>query len=272
MCGKVFEWGARTYIMGILNITPDSFSDGGRFMDADRAAERAGDMIRMGADIIDVGGESTRPGCSGIAAEEELARVLPVLERLEPGIPVSIDTYKARVAEAAARAGACMINDVSGLRACPDIASVAAEYGAYLVIVHNSPEPAENGVMTSLIAFLETAVNTALAAGVSAERIILDPGIGFGRKACADNLEIMRGLAGLKSMGFPIMLGVSRKAFIGEILNAPPSERLFGTAAANVLGIAAGADIIRVHDVAENLRAAKVADAIVRRPGSRRTP
>ena len=213
-------------------------------------------MFRAGADIIDVGGESTRPGFSPVSADEELARVIPVLELLKARrIPASIDTYKVAVAERAVLAGARVINDISGL-SDPDMARVAADTGAALVIVWNDPLP--------LKPFFEKKINAALSAGVGRERIILDPGVGFGEKTQADNIEAIRGLARLKAFGFPVLLGASRKSFIGGILGAPPSERLYGTVAANVLGIAAGADIIRVHDVAENAQAAKVADAIIR--------
>jgi dihydropteroate synthase len=278
---KTFVWGERTYIMGIINVTPDSFSGDGLAGNVEEAVAQAIRFVEEGADILDIGGESTRPGSQPISEEEELSRVMPVLRRLvkEVDVPISIDTYKARVAREAIEAGASMVNDVWGLRMDPDMAKVVAEYNVPVVVMHNRSNP-KNAVqearlggryvgveyqdlMADIVRELEYSIGLALDAGVDFEKIIVDPGIGFG-KTVEQNLEILRRLGELKVLGRPILLGTSRKSVIGYVLNLPPNERVEGTAATVALGIAAGADIVRVHDVKAMARVAKMADAIVR--------
>ena len=264
-CGDLeFRWGERTYVMGIVNATPDSFSGDG-LSDADAAVAQAKQFVAEGADIIDVGGESTRPDFTPVSADEELGRVLPVIERLakELPVPVSIDTYKADIAEKAVAAGAGMINDVWGLKRDPDIAGIAAEYGVPIVITQNQRDGSFGDLMPELIADLERSISVAQKAGVERNSIIIDPGVGFG-KTVEQNLEIVRRLSDLKSLGRPILLGTSRKSFIGLVLDLPVEQRMEGTAASIAIGIANGADIVRVHDVAQMVRVIKMSDAIVR--------
>ncbi|WP_305046094.1 dihydropteroate synthase [Geoalkalibacter sp.] len=261
----------RPRIMGILNVTPDSFSDGGRFLDPEAALERARLMVAEGADLIDVGGESTRPGAPGVGADEELARVLPVIARLARAIqvPISIDTTKAAVARAAVAAGAEFINDVSGLSFDAEMARAAAESGAGLFLMHTRGRPEhmqENTHYQDLIAevgaSLQKSMDLAHAAGVRPDRIALDPGIGFG-KSLAGNLEILRRLREFHSLGRPLLLGTSRKSFIGTLLEQPdPRARLYGTLATVALGVAAGVAIFRVHDVGPAREAALTAFAV----------
>ena len=293
-----FHWGSRTYVMGILNITPDSFSGDGilalsgasRQASADEArgegteaaVTQAREFLANGADILDVGGESTRPGSQPVGAEEELERVIPVISALAREFPdalISIDTYKARVAEAAFRAGAHMLNDVWALRADPELASVAAALRLPVILMHNRSNPASVEVRAqlgnayigsqydNLIEEVErellVSVELARQAGVAESHIILDPGIGFG-KTREHNLELINRLAEIRLLGYPVLLGPSRKSFIGFTLDLPADQRLEGTAAAVAVGIARGADIIRVHDVKEMARVAKMTDAIVR--------
>jgi dihydropteroate synthase len=263
----------KTHIMGILNVTPDSFSDRGRYFDKDKALAWGVRMVSEGADMIDVGGESTRPGSGRITAEEELKRVVPVIELLAKhiNVPISIDTYKAQVAQAALEAGASMINDVSGLRFDSQMASVAARYDAPIVIMHikGSPETMQldtsySDLITDVMDYLRQSSQLAIKAGVSEGRVILDPGIGFG-KNYRQNLEILNKLSVFQTLGFPLLIGPSRKAFIGAILDdAPTLERLEGTIAATAIGIMNGAHIVRAHDVKSIAKAAKVADAIKR--------
>ena len=264
-CGDLeFRWGERTYVMGIINATPDSFSGDG-LSDADDAVAQAKQFVAEGADIIDVGGESTRPDFTPVSADEELGRVLPVIERLakELPVPVSIDTYKADIAEKAVAAGAGMINDVWGLKRDPDIAGIAAEYGVPIVITQNQRDGSFGDLMPELIADLERSISVAQKTGVERNSIIIDPGVGFG-KTVEQNLEIVRRLSDLKSLGRPILLGTSRKSFIGLVLDLPVEQRMEGTAASIAIGIANGADIVRVHDVAQMVRVIKMSDAIVR--------
>lgn len=259
-------WGARTYLMGILNVTPDSFSDGGQFVSLTDALGQAQAMVREGADFIDVGAESTRPGAETVSAEEEIARLLPVLEALGEGVevPISVDTYKASVAQAALEAGATLVNDIWGFQQDPDMAGVAAEFGAGAVLMFNSRGAADaEDIIDAAKAFLEKSVQLATKAGVEESRIVLDPGIGFG-KSVAQNLELMRRMGELRSLGFPLLLGASRKSVIGKTLDLPVEERLEGTLATSVAGIQQGADILRVHDIEANMRAARMADAIYR--------
>lgn len=262
----MFEFGKKTYIMGILNLTPDSFSDGGDFTEVDAALSQARRMLQEGADIIDIGAESTRPGASFVEAKTEIERISPVLRRLseEVGVPISVDTYKAEVADYALRNGAQIINDVWGFQKDPKMAEVAAVHRCPAVVMHNS-ESADYGrdIIEAIKEFFEETFRIAKQAGVKENQLIIDPGIGFG-KTMEQNIEILRRLHELRALGFPLLLGTSRKSTIGKILDLPPKERVEGTIATTVLGIMMGADIVRVHDVKENYRAAKVADAICR--------
>lgn len=256
-----------------MNTTPDSFSDGGLFLDKSKAVEQALRLVEEGADIIDVGGESTRPGSEPVSAEEEIRRTAPVIEAIAAKIkvPISIDTFKSGTARAALEAGASMINDISGLRFDPEMAGVAAKYGAPVVLMHIKGKPKdmqENPVYEALIPeimdYLRESINIAVKAGVSEDRLILDPGIGFG-KTFDHNLQILQNLKEFTLLNKPLAVGVSRKAFIGKILGGlPASERLEGTASAVAIAIFNGANIVRVHDVKEMSRVAKVADAIKR--------
>ncbi|MGI8587768.1 MAG: dihydropteroate synthase [Chloroflexia bacterium] len=263
----------RTLVMGILNMTPDSFSGDGLGTDLDAALARARAMAAYGADILDVGGMSTRPGAEEIGEAEEMRRVLPLIRTLaaETDLPISVDTYRTAVAAAALDAGAVIVNDITGLHAEPDLAEAVAAHGAALVLMHIKGTPRtmqENPHYTDLIgeirAYLQEGLERALAAGVGRDRIWADPGIGFG-KTIHHNLEILRRLGELGSLGVPLLVGTSRKAFIGRILSGrPPEERVSGTAATIALSIAHGADIVRVHDVASAVDVARIADAIVR--------
>lgn len=271
---RTLETGGRTLVMGILNVTPDSFSDGGRFLDADAAVRHGLAMLAEGADLLDVGGESTRPGSEAVPMDEELRRVVPVVARLvkEAGAVVSVDTSKARVAEEAVAAGAEIVNDVSALRADARMGEVVARAGAGVVLMHmqGTPRdmqraPAYADVAAEIAAFLRARGQAAYQAGVLDEAIVYDPGIGFGKTA-AHNLEILRRLPELAVLGRPLLVGPSRKSFIGKVLgDLPPEERLEGTAAAVALAIVGGASIVRVHDVKAMSRVARVADAIAGR-------
>ena len=263
--GLPFCWGSRTYIMGVINVSPDSFSGDGQ-TSPDSALGRARQLAAEGADILDVGGESTRPGSEPVSIEEELRRVIPVIEAIsgEMRIPLSVDTYKPEVARAAVMAGAGLINDVWGLKKNRGLAAVAAEYGLPLVITANQRDEQPAGIMPAVMADLENGIARALAAGVAEENIIIDPGIGFG-KTCEQNLEVMQRMNELKVLGKPVLLGTSRKSFIGITLGLPETDRVEGTAATVAIGISRGADIIRVHDVGIMARVARMADAIVRR-------
>jgi dihydropteroate synthase len=273
-CGKTtFHWGDRTYIMGIVNVSPESFSGDG-LDSVDMAVAQAKRFIEEGADIIDVGGESTRPGTTPssdtLAAEQEMNRVIPVLEYLIPeiNVPVSIDTYRLAVARQALDAGADIINDIWGLQRSPELARLAAERRVPLIVMSNQREKQSRYIMPAIIADLKRAADTALDAGVAWDNIIIDPGIGFG-KTLEQNYEIVRRLDELKVLGLPVLLGTSRKSMIGLTLDLPPDQRVEGTAATIALGIAGGADIVRVHDVKEMVRVSRMTDAIVRRKGSR---
>lgn len=260
--------GKKTYIMGILNVTPDSFSDGGHHNEVDQAVEQALLMIREGADIIDIGGESTRPGAAEVTLEEELKRVIPVIKALaahtEVQVPLSIDTYKAEVARQALLAGAHIVNDVWGLQREPDIAQVAAEFDAPVIMMHNQIGTEYDGdIMASMKTYFEKSIKIAKEAGIEISQMVLDPGIGFGKTA-EQNIHIMSRLHELNALGCAVLLGTSRKSMIGKILDLPPNERVEGTIATNVLGVVQGVDIIRVHDIQPNLRAIKVTDAILR--------
>lgn len=261
-----FRWGERTFIMGIVNITPDSFSGDGLGNDIDAALAQARRFIGEGADIIDVGGESTRPESAPISADEELERVMPLISKLakEATVPISIDTYRSEVARRALEAGAAMINGVWGFQRDEKMPQVAAEWGVPVVITSNQRETSYDEILPEVIASLRKDINLALDAGVAWENIIIDPGIGFG-KTVEGNLELIRRLGELKVLGRPILLGTSRKSVIGLVLDLPADQRLEGTAATIAVGIANGADIVRVHDVLQMARVSRMTDAIVRR-------
>lgn len=264
--GKTWDLAQRTHIMGILNVTPDSFSDGGMHNTLESAVVHAKQMALEGADIIDVGGESTRPGSAEVGEAEEIDRVLPVVKALAERIelPISVDTYKANVAKCCLEAGAAMINDVWGFQRDTEIANVVAHYGCPAVLMHNQVgTDYSEDIILSMKRFFEKSIHIARSAGIEDANIVLDPGIGFG-KTPEQNIVVMGRLSELKEVGFPILLGTSRKSMIGKILDLPAHERLEGTIATNVLGIQQGVSIVRVHDVKENRRAALVADAIVR--------
>lgn len=267
---REFAWGARTYIMGIVNVTPDSFSGDGLALDVEAAVRQAIQMREDGADIIDVGGESTRPGAAELPAEEEMRRVLPVVRRLakELVIPVSVDTYKADVARAALEAGAHMVNDIHGFRRDPEIARVAAEAGVPAVAMHNQRGRDFHDTTGDIVEGLLESLRVAREAGLPEERVIVDPGFGFGWTV-EQNLEMLRRLPDLRVLGRPILAGASRKSAIGAVLgDLPAGERLEGTAASVAVAIARGVDIVRVHDVREMARVVRVADAIARGVGS----
>jgi len=263
--------GERTLVMGVLNVTPDSFSDGGKFFDADAAVARALELERAGADLLDIGGESTRPGAEAISASEEMRRVLPVLEKLRGRlkIPVSIDTSKPEVAEAAIFQGAEMINDVTGLRAGPHLAEIAAKRGLPLILMHMRGEPRTmqkrpfaRDVLRDVTQSLRKAAAVARRTGVAKSQIVLDPGIGFGKSA-GQSYELLQKLADLARLGYPLLVGTSRKSFLAKAPGAAPdADRIWGTAATVTAAILAGAHIVRVHDVAEMVQVARVADAI----------
>jgi dihydropteroate synthase len=280
----MMNWGKRTYVMGILNVTPDSFSGDGvlqRDNEIAAAVAQAQQFAADGADIIDIGGESTRPGSTPVTEAEELARVIPVIEAVRQAVtlPISVDTYRASVAEAALAVGANWINDVWGLRMDLRLAQVAAQANCSVVLMHNRSKPKDVAqeerlggryvgvAYDDLIADIKRELGECIAlarqAGVKEEHIILDPGVGFG-KTVAQNLQLVNQLDQFKTMGYPILLGTSRKSFIGYTLDLPPEERLEGTAATVAIGIARGADIVRVHDVKPIVRLAKMTDAIIR--------
>lgn len=259
--------GQRTLIMGILNVTPDSFSDGGRYNRVDAALRHAEEMLEAGADIIDIGGESTRPGHQPVGQEEELERVMPVIEALRrelPQAPISVDTYKAEVARQALEAGAHIINDIWGCKKEPEMAHVAARYGCPLILMHNRPERRYERFVEEVKADLLESVELAKAAGVKDDQIWLDPGIGFA-KTGEDNLVLMSHLDELCALGYPVLLGTSRKKFIRDTLQLPIDDVVEGTAATVALGIAQGCQIVRVHDVASIARTARMCDAVLYR-------
>jgi dihydropteroate synthase len=267
---KDFVWGVRTYVMGVLNVTPDSFSRDGVGNDAAAAVEQALRFQEAGADIVDVGGESTRPpsiylGAGPITAGEEIVRVVPVIEALVDvlDIPISVDTYKAEVARRAVAAGAAMINDQWALRRDPEMAGVAAEAGVPVVLMHNQESTGYDDLVPDVIDELQRAVDRAVDAGIALEDVIVDPGMGFGKTA-EQNLELLRRLDELEVLGRPILVGMSRKSTIGLVLDLPVDERVEGTAATVAFSIAAGADVVRVHDVKEMIRVARMSDAIAR--------
>jgi len=268
-CGNTeFRGGEKTYVMGVVNLSPDSFSGDGLGDDIEAAVDQARRMVAEGADIIDVGGESTRPGTRPTdSIDEELRLVVPAIERLaaEISVPISIDSYKAAVAARAIEAGAAMINDIWGLKRDPALASLAAEKGLPIILMANQRDaPPKAGIVAKVIADLQSGINIALAAGVPPENIIVDPGIGFG-KTLEQNLELINRLADLKVLGKPILLGTSRKSMIGMVLDLPPEKRLEGNLAVTAIGIANGADMVRVHDVRQTVLVGRMSDAIIRR-------
>lgn len=260
---REFELGKKVYVMGILNVTPDSFSDGGQFLQAEQAVRQAEQMIADGADLIDIGGESTRPGHTQISDEEEIERVVPVIRRIKErfDIPVSIDTYKSKVAKAALEAGADLLNDIWGFLYDEDMAALASEHDVAVCLMHNRETAVYDDLMTDVKKDLEKCLAIAAKYGVKKEKIILDPGIGFG-KTYEHNLEIMNHLQQICGMGYPVLLGASRKSMIGLTLDLPVAEREEGTIATSVIGAMKGCDFVRVHNVRANVRALKMTDAI----------
>ena len=263
--GEPLVWGRRTYVMGIINLSPDSFSGDGLGADLTAVVEQGLRFQAEGADFLDVGAESTRPGSTPISPERELDLLLPALTALaaQVNIPISVDTYKSQVARPAIKAGAAILNDVWGLKYDPAIADVAAETGAPLILMHNQQGREYQNLLPDIFASLQQSVAQTTAAGVARENIILDPGIGFGKTA-EHNLEILRRLPEFRSLGLPLLLGTSRKSTIGRVLDLPVEQRLAGTAATVALSIAGGADIVRVHDVREMAQVCRMSDAIIR--------
>ncbi|OGO43189.1 MAG: dihydropteroate synthase [Chloroflexi bacterium RBG_16_60_22] len=270
-CGNTeFRWGEKTYVMGVINLSPDSFSGDGLGDDIEATVAQARRMVDEGADIIDVGGESTRPGTTPLAAtdfDEELRLVIPAIERLvaEVSVPISIDTYKSGVASRALAAGASLINDIWGLKRDPGVARVAAAAGVPVILMANQRDaPPKVGIMAKVLSDLAAGIKIAEEAGVPPGDIIVDPGIGFG-KSLEQNLELLNRLAELKQLGKPILLGTSRKSMIGTVLDLPPDRRLEGNLAVTAIGIANGADMVRVHDVRPTVLVCRMSDAVIRR-------
>ena len=263
---REFDKKHHTYIMGILNVTPDSFSDGGRFNHIEAAIKHAGEMIAEGADVIDVGGESTRPGYTKISDEEEISRVVPVIEAIKQrfDIPVSIDTYKSEVAKAAAAAGADLINDIWGLKYDDKMAEVIAENNLACCLMHNRTNTEYSNFMEDMKQDLRETIAIARKAGIADDRIILDPGVGFA-KSYENNLEVIRRLGELKELGYPLLLGTSRKSVIGLTLDVPAAERVIGTTVTTVMAVQADCMFVRVHDIKENRQAIEMAEAILYR-------
>jgi len=269
---KTLDFSQRAYIMGVLNLTPDSFFDGRRFLEPEAAVQHAFRMEAEGADIIDLGGESTRPGAQAVPLKEEFRRVLPVLKRLSGRlkVPISIDTYKSEVAERCIQCGAEMVNDISGLYFDPRMKEIVARHRVPVIVMHMKGTPRDmqkdpqyRDLIGEILSFFRDSISRADAAGVPADKIIIDPGIGFG-KSFAHNLDILKGLESFKVLGKPIMVGVSRKSFLGKILDLPVDERLEGSIAAALYAVLRGANIVRVHDVAATVRALRTVEAIQR--------
>lgn len=254
----------KTLIMGILNVTPDSFSDGGRYNESERAIMRARELVEHGADILDIGGESTRPGAEKVSLEMELERVIPIIQAIskEVQVPISVDTYKAEVAKQAIQAGAHIINDVWGAKGDPDMPAVAAELQVPIILMQNRKERNYQQLIPDMISDLFDSITLVKRAGVKNENIILDPGIGFA-KTFEDNLNVMQQLEHFHTLGYPLLLGTSRKRFIGHVLDLPAEERMEGTGATVCLGIQKGCQIVRVHDVKQIARMAKMMDAML---------
>jgi len=261
---REFQIPGHTYVMGILNVTPDSFSDGSNYTDMDKALAHVEEMIGQGADIIDVGGESTRPGATKLSAEEEMARVVPVIEKIKArfDIPISLDTYHSQTAQAGAAAGADMINDVWGLKFDKNMAQVIAKSGVACCLVHNRQEAVYKSLMKDVLDDLFESVHLAEEAGIADDKIILDAGVGFG-KTGEQSLRVINELEKLHMFGYPLMLGASRKSVIGDVLNLPVEDRMEGTLATTVIGTMKGCSFIRVHDVKKNVRAIRMTEAIL---------
>lgn len=264
---KRIDFSNKTYVMGILNVTPDSFSDGGRHDQPIDAARHAVKLVNDGADMIDIGGESTRPGFQKVTPEVELQRVIPALKEVRKvvDVPISIDTYKAEVARQAIEAGADVINDIWGAKKDPEMASVAVEYDVPIILMHNREQPEYENLMDEIVSDLYESIEIVKSAGATDGQIILDPGIGFG-KTFEQNLYVMRNLEVITQLGYPVLLGTSRKSMIGHALNLPPNERMEGTGASVCLGIEKGCQIVRVHDVKPIVRMVKMMDAMLRGP------
>ena len=263
---KEFDLKNHAYVMGILNVTPDSFSDGGKWNDKGRAMRHTQEMIEQGATIIDIGGESTRPGYTLISDEEEISRVVPMIEMVKKNfdVPISIDTYKSRVAEAALDAGADLVNDIWGLKYDSDLAGVIARKNVPCCLMHNRKEPDYTDFIADFLKDMQETIDIAKKAGIADENIILDPGVGFG-KTYENNLEIINKLECMHALGYPILLGTSRKSVIGLTLDLPADQRMEGTVATTVIGVMKGVAFVRVHDVKENYRALKMTEAILGR-------
>lgn len=263
---KEFDTKNHTYIMGILNVTPDSFSDGGRYLSVDAALKHAQEMIDDGADILDIGGESTRPGHAQITEEEEIERTAPVIEKLkqEFDIPISIDTYKSSVARAALQGGVDLVNDIWGLKYDSSMAGLIADYGAACCLMHNRKEPVYQDFLIDFMEDMGDCIRIAKASGIGDEKIILDPGVGFG-KTYELNLEILRHVGRMQDLGYPVLLGTSRKSVIGLTLDLPSDQREEGTLATTVYGMMNGCSFVRVHDVTANRRAIQMTEAIMGR-------
>ncbi len=270
--GHHFDVQNHTYIWGILNVTPDSFSDGGRYTDADKALAAAGRMIEDGASVIDIGGESTRPGYIMISEEEEIKRVVPVIEAVKKhfDIPVSIDTYKSRVAEVALSAGADLVNDIWGLKYDPKMAELISEKKAACCLMHNRVRMDYRDFLPDVLSDMRESLETAKAAGIREDGIIIDPGVGFA-KTCEMNLEIIKELDAVKTLGYPVLLGTSRKSVIGKTLDLPANEREEGTLATTVFAVMKGCAFVRVHDVKSNMRAVRMTEAILRTHDTKKT-
>jgi len=266
----IYNLSARTHVMGILNVTPDSFSDGGDFFDLDKAVERGMEIEKEGADIIDIGGESTRPGAKKISQDEEERRIIPVIKQLSSrlSIPISIDTYKSYIAELAIKAGATVINDISGLRFDSRMSHIAAKYDVPVILMHikGTPrnmqkDPVYMDLLREIFTYLSESIAVAVKAGIPENKIIIDPGIGFG-KTLYDNFKLINNIRYFHDLHCPVLIGVSRKSFIGKILNKPEKERIFGTAAAVAASVIKGANIVRVHDVKEMVQVVKIIDTL----------
>lgn len=262
---KTFYLHKRTHIMGILNVTPDSFSDGGKYTSIDKAVTRAIEMERLGADIIDIGGESTRPDHQPISSKEEQSRIIPVIEAIKEkiSIPISVDTYKSETAQHAIEAGASIINDIWGAKKDPKITHVAAQYNVPIILMHNRTNKVYTSLIDDMITDLKQSISIATKAGISSENIIIDPGIGFA-KSMRDNYIVMQKLDCFTKLGYPLLLATSRKSFITEVLDIPAEERDNATGATTCLGITKGAHIIRVHDIKRTVELAKMMDAMLR--------
>lgn len=261
---KEFDFKNHCYIMGILNVTPDSFSDGGKWNDMDAALKHIEEMISEGCDILDIGGESTRPGYTLLSDEEEISRVLPVIEAVKSrfDVPISLDTYKSKVAEAGLKAGADLINDIWGCKYDPEMAAVIARSGAACCLMHNRKEAVYSNYLKEVLDDLRECVRIAKEAGIADDRIILDPGIGFG-KTYENNLELMNHVEILQQLGYPVLLGTSRKSMIGLALDLPATERVEGTLVTTVMGVMKGCCIVRVHDVKANKRAVAMTEKLL---------